>query len=318
VAPIISIPKETSNKKRPFYIILTIDTESGYVTNNEERLWQVNYPQLYQGFYYGIKNWLDLLNKHKIRANFMLSGQCFSAKGREKKLIDQQLSNLLQQNHELGYHLHPRSDQSLQQVLGKKLQYTSSKFYSKLEIDKMLKAARYLLEKNLSTKINKQIISFRWGNYGLYQHAFSLLENSGFIIDSSACSGKKGHELDDKVFDWSKIKTPFPFYLKNSQTLEIPVTTFSFLNKILVVNPIYHNWLEQIFIKYWFLNNKINNQFFFVILSHSSEGTHKNGEPTRTVFAADQFIKKVKKYENVRFITFKEAYEIYHREKHEK
>src|SRR3989344_5741017 len=69
-------------KKKPFYIVLTIDTESGYVESNEKRLWQVDHPDLYQGFYFGIKNWLDLLNRHKAKASFMLSSQCFSAAGK--------------------------------------------------------------------------------------------------------------------------------------------------------------------------------------------------------------------------------------------
>ena len=300
-----------SGKNKPFYIVLTVDAESGYVESNEKRLWQVNHPDLYQGFYFGINNWLDLLNRQKVKASFMLSSQCFSATGKERKFINQQLSKIITGNHELGYHLHPRSDQSLEKILGEKLKFTSAKFYSVREIDNLLKAARYLLNKNLGEKINQQVISFRWGNFGLYKHALDLLTKNGFLIDSSVCPAKKGHQFDDKIFDWSKITHPFP-YISQDGLLEIPVTTFKIFNKVLLVDPLNHLFLEQAFLKYWQLNNASKQPFFFVMLSHTSEGTDKIGRPTKVIQTMQNFIKKVKQFDNVEFITLKQAYEIYH------
>ncbi len=307
--PINKNGKKKKNKK-PFYIIVTIDTESGYVESNEQRLWQVNHPDLFQGFYFGIKNWLNLLNQQKVKASFMLSSQCFSAAGKESQLISQQLSEIIDGRHELGYHLHPRSDHALEKVLGQKLKFTSAKFYSASEIDNLLKAARLLLNKNLGEKINRQIISFRWGNFGLYPHAVNLLTKNGFAVDTSVCPGKKGHQFDDKVFDWSKITNPFP-YLSQNGLLEIPITTFKIFNKVLLVDPLNHLFLEQAFLKYWQLNNTSKQPFFFVMLSHTSEGTDKIGRPTKVIQTMQNFIKKVKQFDNVELITLKQAYEIY-------
>ena len=312
IAPLIPIKNGRKKKRnKPFYIVLTIDTESGYVENNEKRLWQVDHPDLYQGFYFGIKNWLDLLNRQKAKASFMLSSQCFSTAGKERKLINQQLSKIIAGNHELGYHLHPRSDQSLEKAVGEKLKFTSAKFYSASEIDTLLKTARHLLNKNLGKKISQQVVSFRWGNFGLDSQAVDLLIKNGFLIDSSVCPRKKGHQFDDKIFDWSKITNPFPYIISQNGLLEIPITTFKIFNQVLLINPLNHLFLEQAFLKYWQLNNASNQPFFFVILSHTSEATDKIGRPTKVIQTMHNFIEKVKQLDNVEFITLRQAYEIY-------
>ena len=303
--------REEKKKKKPFYIVLTIDTEAGYVDSHEKRLWQVDHPDLYEGFYYGIKNWLHLLNQYQVKASFMLSSQCFSALGKERKLINRELAKIISENYELGYHLHPRSDHSLEKVIGKKLRFTSAKFYSAREIDSLLKAARYLLNQNLGEKISQQIVSFRWGNFGLYKPAFNLLTKNGFRIDTSVCPGRKGHQFDDKVFDWSKTKNPFPYSLGPDGPLEIPITTFKIFNKVLVVDPINHIFLEQAFWQYHRLNNASKQPFFFVMLSHSSEGTDQLGHPTKIIQTMQSFIEAVKQFDNVEFITLRQAYEIY-------
>lgn len=299
--------------KKPLYVIVSVDTESGFVTSNEERLWQVNNPDLFQGFYYGIPNWMNLLEKHGVKGNFMLSTQCFSAKGKEKTFIEKGLNRLLETNHEIGYHLHPKSDRSLERILGKKLEYTSSKFYTVTEIDEMLKAARYLLQDGLGKQINKKVLSFRWGNYGLYQHAFQVLEKNGFTIDSSACPGKSGHKSDDKIFDWSQYRSHLPKLLQETRVLEIPVTTFDFLNHTLIANPLYHPWLDIVFDKYLLLNERLNAPFFFVLLSHSSEATYKNGDSTKIISVMDAFLHRVRRMENVSIVTFQEAYKIFYK-----
>lgn len=312
VSPIIGFKANINSvKERPFYIIISIDTEAGYVKDNGERLWQVNNPQLFEGYYFGIRNWISLLQKYRIKANFMFSSQCFNSKGFEKKLIDKQIDNIFQFKHELGYHLHPRSDFALENKMGKKFKHTSSKFYSEEEVGAMLSSVREILKKNLGEEKSKQVSSFRWGNYGLFEHAIKPLEKNGFIVDSSVCPDKSGHQQDDKIFSWKKIKKPYPFYFKNSKVLEFPITTFHLLKHTLIANPIYHKILNVVFHKYWQLNNQIKKPFFFVIVSHSSEATYKNGDVTEVISSMHSFINYVTKFNNVRFITYKEAYEIY-------
>lgn len=315
--PIIPASDKIGKTKKPFYIILTIDTEAGYVKRGGQRKWQVDNPDFFQGFYFGIENWLNLLDKHNIKATFMLSSQCFSAKKNERLLINRELNHLIKNNHELGYHLHPKSDYSLEKKLGEKLKFTGSKFYSTQKINMILRAVRLILRENLGKEANRQIKSFRWGNFSLFPHAIKPLEKNSFLIDSSVCPKLVRHQNDDMYCNWSKINTPFPFMFRGSKILEIPVTTFTFLNKTFTVDPVYHFWLKQIFNSYRLLNNKIDNKkpFFFVLHSHSSEATYKNGGPTKIVTTMEKFIKEVKQIKNVSFITLKEAYKIYHSSK---
>ena len=49
------------NKNLQKKIIITLDCESGYLKNNNERVWMFQDPSAFQGYYYGIKNILDLL-----------------------------------------------------------------------------------------------------------------------------------------------------------------------------------------------------------------------------------------------------------------
>ena len=56
--------KKINNKNKKFLISITIDTESGYVKKNNERVWQKNNPEAYIGYYKGIENWRNLLNRY--------------------------------------------------------------------------------------------------------------------------------------------------------------------------------------------------------------------------------------------------------------
>src|SRR3990167_2646567 len=100
-------------KNKPFLIAITVDTESGYVLNNEKRVWQGEKPEAFEGFYYGIKNLLSVFRKHNAKGTFFLSTQCFSAQGKERALISRQLKALIKNKHELGLHLHADSDFAL-------------------------------------------------------------------------------------------------------------------------------------------------------------------------------------------------------------
>ena len=74
-------------KKHKFIVAITTDTESGYVEDSERRVWQIENPKAYQGYYYGIRNLLNIFNRHKIKTTFFISTNCFSSKGKEYSLI---------------------------------------------------------------------------------------------------------------------------------------------------------------------------------------------------------------------------------------
>ena len=147
-------------KKYPFLVAITVDTESGYVGGDERRVWQKEKPDAFEGYYYGIRNLLSVFDKHKIKSTFFLSTQCFSSKGKERMSTYKEIKNLIKDNHELGLHMHPDSDFALQERLGKKFNATSAFFYNYDEKLKIIKAARELIKENLGKNAEKNLISF--------------------------------------------------------------------------------------------------------------------------------------------------------------
>ena len=59
------------SKNKPFLIAITIDTESGYVSNNERRVWQRERPEAFEGYYYGMRNLLSVFKYHNIKCTFL-------------------------------------------------------------------------------------------------------------------------------------------------------------------------------------------------------------------------------------------------------
>src|SRR3989338_10677368 len=151
------------SKQKKFLFSITIDTESGYVKKNNERVWQKSNPRAYICYYRGIENWRNLLNRYNAKATFFLSANCFSAKDGDLEKIKKQLKFLSKEKHEIGLHLHPDSDLALQNALNKKFGYTSSKFYNYNQISQFIKTSKRLIKDNI--KINPT--SFRWGNWAL-------------------------------------------------------------------------------------------------------------------------------------------------------
>lgn len=297
--------KKNEQNKLPFLISITIDTESGYVDKNDYRIWQKSKPSAYIGFYKGIENWRKLLNKHKVKATFFLSTNCFSAKGEDYKKIIKQLKLLLKEGHEIGLHMHPDNDLALQSVLVKSFDATSAKFYDEKEINEIVKAGKELIRKHL--RIN--VTSFRWGNWALSTDAVKVLEKKGFKIDSSATPGIKGHLNDKMFYDWSKVIVHHPWRLskidyqntkhQDSKVIEIPIATFNFLGLKLRADPANSVLLNACFDYYY--KNANRNKFVFVVISHSIEGTHEDGTETKVIKIMDEFLKHTKKFNDVKF-----------------
>jgi len=301
-------------KHKKFLISITIDTESGYVKKNNERVWQKENPKAYIGYYKGIENWRNLLNRYNAKATFFLSTNCFSAKNSELNKINNQLKSLLKENHEIGLHLHPDSDLALQKELNKEFEYTSSKFYNKKEINKLISTSRKIIKNNL--KINPT--SFRWGNWALNTDAAKALQENGFKVDSSATPGIKGHLKDGMHFDWSKTDEHYLWKLslnnyqdtktQNSKILEIPIATFNFMGKTLRADPVYSELLKAAFNYYYKNADRSKKPFVFVVISHSIEATHEDGSITQVIKDTEEFIKHCKKFKEVEFVTVDEAY----------
>ena len=305
-------------KNKPFLISITVDTESGYVLKNERRVWQKENPNAFEGYYYGIRNLFNVFEKNKVKGTFFLSTQCFAAQVRERTLIDKQFKNLTGNNHELGLHLHADSDFALQKKLSRKFNATSAFFYNYEEKLKIIKAARELIKENLGETTEKNLISFRWGNWALDSDGARALNELGFKIDSSAIPGIKGHTNDPMKYDWSQVKSHYPWKLSttnykeithnNSNITEVPIATFGFFGTILRADPVNSVLLNQAFIEYYKNADRSERPFVFVVLTHSSESTMKDGKETKALKDLENFISFSKKYKDVKFVTLKEAY----------
>ena len=312
----VNLGNGKKQKNHPFLVVITVDSESGYVDKNERRIWQRENPSAFVGYYKGIRNITKIFDKHNIKATFFLSTNCFSSKGKYYSRIKQELNSVAKKGHEIGLHLHPDSDMAIQKKLSIKFNATSAFFYDYKEKLKIIKAARELIKQHLGNKTAKKLISFRWGNWALDSDGAKVLSKAGFKIDSSATPGIKGHAKDTMKYDWSKVKTHYPWKLNlnnyqstsdSSDITEIPIATFGFFGLKLRADPVNSALLNKAFVEYYKNANRSNKPFPFVVMTHSSEATYSDGKPTITLKDLEGFISFAKRYANVKFVTLQEA-----------
>jgi len=311
------LPKATSIRKFPFIIAVTIDTESGFVLQNQRRVWQGEDPGNFQGFYHGIRNLRRIFKKYNVHATFFLSTNCFSATGKDYELIITELKTLLKENHEIGLHLHPDSDSALHERIGKKYTKAGARFYSLKEKKKLIIESRKLIAEHLGKNAAAKVKSFRWGNWALDSGAVSALEQCGFSADSSATPGISGHKDDHRFYDWKNVSERHPWWLskadyqntahQNSKILEIPIATFSFLGVPMRADPVNSILLQRAFEIYHKSADRLNKPFVFVVITHSTEATTKDGNGTKTLNDLASFIGFTKGFKDVQFVTLQEA-----------
>lgn len=309
-----NLKNSNTAKRKKFLVAITIDTESGHLEKDDKRVWQKSKPEAYIGFYKGIENWRNLLNKYNVKGTFFLSTNCFNAKGNELSEIIKQLNLLHKERHEIGLHLHPDSDFALQNKLKSKFPYTSSKFYNFDQIKQFLITGKSLIKEYLGVNV----FSFRWGNWALDTNAVKALQETGFKSDSSAIPGIKGHTRDEMHYNWSKVNYHYPWHLslndyqntkkQDSKILEIPIATFNFMWLKLRADPAYTVLLKASFDYYYKNTDRSKRPFVFVVISHSTEGTYSDGTSTKIIKDTEEFIKYAKNFDDVGFVTMNEAY----------
>lgn len=305
-----------ANKKQ-FHVIITIDTEGGYVAPNEQRVWQKEAPDAFVGYYLGIKNIRAILKKHGIKSTFFLNTHCFSAEREERQKIISELKSLIKDGHEIGLHPHPDSDFALQKKLKRMFPATSCFFYEEKELSEILLASKQIIGEHLGKGAQKNIRSIRWGNWALNTNGAKAIAKNGITRDSSATPGISGHLNDSRKYDWSKAlcSTPWNLSMKNYQlttekkslVLEIPIAIFSFFGMKLRADPLYSELLKKAFVKYYYSADKSSGSFPFVVMTHSCEATMKNGEQTQALLDLDEFISFAKKFDNVKFSRIRDA-----------
>lgn len=291
----VKIKNDKRIKNTTSKIILTIDCESGYLKQNSERVWMFQDPQAFQGYYFGINNILDLLYKYDIKATFFLSTQCFSSNGKIQKLVISTLTRLINEGHELGLHLHPKEDYALQKACKIEFKYTGARYYNKKTIELMIIKSKLLIKKHLGQKIADAIVSFRWANFALDISKINSIAKY-FKIDSSICPNSSGHINDDRKYNWTNYSLKYIHKINN--IIEAPLSTFWFFGWRRADPSL--GFLTEIAFRKFFKSN--NNPF--IILTHSTECTYKNGRPTNVVVNLKRFVmKNIKK--DIEYITLK-------------
>ncbi|MFH0978574.1 MAG: hypothetical protein V1837_04700 [Candidatus Woesearchaeota archaeon] len=316
----LQVPKENrkSDYCKNFFVVVTVDVEPGYVDTDGSKNWHAK--DAFEGYIYGLQNLLALAKKHNVKFTFLLDTHAFSAKGKAYRDIVRQLKQLLREGHELGFHLHPKDDLALQKKLGKKFDYTCASFYNTKEIVSMLKAGRELIREHLGHKIEKEVVSFRWGNWGLSSQGVKALARTGFRIDTSSCPGIKRHQADDLRCDWTGITTTQPWLLNssdlkdtlngNSVVMEIPIATATLFNKVILADPNYSTLLQVLFRKHYYMAQSYHNSYSFVVFTHSNEATLKDGQSTPTLQQLDNFLNYLKDYNYVKVVPLHKAGQI--------
>ena len=144
------------------------------------------------------------------------------------------------------------------------------------------------------------------------------MQKNKLSIDSSAIPGIKGHTKDNMHYDWSKVNTHYPWKLSttdykavnhnNSKIMEIPIATFDFFGATLRADPVNSILLNKAFMEYYKKADRSEKPFVFVVITHSSEATMRDGKETQALKDLEDFILLAKKYKDVKFVTLKEAY----------
>jgi len=138
---------------------------------------------------------------------------------------------------ELGTHLHGEFLEPMKRPIGNSISDYQAMYPRGIEAAKMNNLTRLFEE-----KMGFKPTSFRAGRWGIGPHTFKILEDLGYLVDSSVTPYFNwefpGHTLDYKTaLDVPYFPSPENFLVPgNSRLLQVPVTIFSHYGRML------HSW----------------------------------------------------------------------------
>jgi len=287
------LPLRASPARHPLQLVLTIDTEGGYVAPDERRVWQGREPHAFQGYIDGVRNILDVLARRGVKATFLVSPHGFSATGATRLAVDRTLARVLAEGHEIGLHLHPTSDRALAAALGRTFDAPASCSIGEADRLLLLTTGKRLLEENAGAAVT----SFRWGNWALDRAGARTVAEAGFRVDSSAVPRLRDHARGR--FDWSASGERAPWWIA-PRLLEVPIATYRLGPAWLRADPLYGPLLDRAFDLYRARAPRESAPFPFVVMTHSTEATHRDGSPTRVLSDLDRFLERALAEDDVR------------------
>lgn len=311
-----TLPAAREPAREPFVVCITVDTEPGYLRRDLRCVWADRAPRAWQGFAFGIPAMLELAARRAIPLTFLATPQALLAQGEDRARIRSAFERLQAEGHELGLHLHPRTDEALHIELGRRLAHASAHFYDEREQRQMLEASRELFARELGRESAQRMTSFRWGNWALGPSSAPALEAAGFTVDSSALPGKRGHAGSDRFYDWSRLERRAPFYLsradyqdasaQDTRVLEIPSATCRWIGAR-VLDATWGSWLDRVLAQSHSAADRSRRPHVLVVSLHSPELVFSDGRAAPTLAAVEHTVEVCQRLPSARFMTLREA-----------
>jgi len=192
--------KKPVDLQYPIYLIITIDTEQDVDQ-------QYQHTGTYCNIESGIQTLSSIFDKHTCKATWMVTPDvAYQYPEIFKKMHDK--------GDEIGCHIHPEffTRSSIANLRHK--EYLCN--FSKDEQKHMVRKSTDIIENACGIRP----VSFRSGRFGINSETLSILQENGYLIDSSMCPNVNWSK--DGGPDWSDCPNAKPFFVGN--ILEVPIT----------------------------------------------------------------------------------------------
>lgn len=278
--------KNTKYEDGKIYVVVTIDTEQ-----------DVDERYINTGTYYnievGVPKLLEIFNNYDCKASWMVTPDV-------AENYPYLIKKLSSEKHEIGCHVHP------EYFIKQSISHIEHKIYlCNLPIDiqkKMICDATDTIEKI----IGKRPTSFRAGKYGMNDMTLNLLENKGYLVDTSFSPGVNWSRNGGP--DWSKFHTIQPFF--QNKLLEVPLSIINFMGLNYWVRPS-TSTLSAMKTIVELIKLQQNEAIVINIMFHSMECVDPNPyiESKLLLKNLDDFLKYLK-LKNATFVTLDQLYHI--------
>lgn len=194
--------KKSIDQQNPIYLIITIDTEQDV----DQQYQNIG---TYRNIESGIETISSVFDKYTCKATWMVTPD-----------VAKQYSEILKKMHdkgdEIGCHIHPEFFTRSSIAHLRHTEYLCN--FSKDEQRRMIKKSTEIIERACGFRP----VSFRSGRFGLNNETLSVLQENGYLIDSSVCPNMNWSK--DGGPDWSHYPNTIPYFVGN--ILEVPITIF--------------------------------------------------------------------------------------------
>jgi peptidoglycan/xylan/chitin deacetylase (PgdA/CDA1 family) len=296
---------ERGGGRRRILLVVTVDTEGGYVDSDEVRVWQGSAPRAFQGYVDGIRNVIEILDRHHAKGTFLVAPHGRSAVGTTLTEVERAILSIPRGGHEIGLHIHPSSDVALASRVGRSFASGSARYLGAADLEYVVAAGRTLLEEILDA--GTSLDAFRWGNWALDERAAAVVAAAGFRVDTSCVPGlRDAKNRRHPRFDWTRSQRIEPWTIVPG-LLEIPIAMFRIFGRLVRADPLYGPLLLAALRRYVSHAPAAPGPLVFVVMTHTTEATYADGSPTRVLSALDDLLTLAGERPEIEVVTLREA-----------